>query len=295
MSQPLLSRLYKARQAAHGVPVTSWSAPPQVVVICNQKGGCGKTTTAINLAAGLGLKGYPSLLIDLDPQAHASLGLGFDVEHLSHTMYDLFQDRTRLFEEIIQPTRIQNLWLAPANHLLAGAQLELATVPNREHVLRQVISRLPTRFRFLVIDCSPSLNLLTINALAAADFCLIPLQPHYFALEGMKELFMTIELIHTQFNSRLEVLGILPMCVDRHARITRELLGQIRDYFHEQVTATMVRFSAELIEASIVGQPVFLYAPRSDGAKDYAELTEELFTRMSRVAAASPGNDGAPA
>jgi len=293
MDQPasLLQRLSEARYAS--VVAEPPSGAPVVMAVCNQKGGCGKTTTAINLAAGLGLRGYPTLLIDLDPQGNAGLGLGLDVERLTHTIYDLFHDPQRRLEDVIVPTKVPNLSLAPANALLSGAQLELATVLNREQVLRRVVRRLGPRFRYLIIDCSPSLNLLTINALAAADFCLVPLQPHYYALEGTRELFATIELIQERFNPALRLLGILPVLSESRTAVTRELLEQIRAYFREKVFETTIRFSAKLIEASIAGQPVLSYAPRSAGAQDYARLAEEVLARMREAVLAKPGGNGA--
>lgn len=280
--KPLLAQLYEARRMAGGIFSESSAGSSQVVAVCNQKGGCGKTTTAISLAAGLALKGHPTLLIDLDPQAHASLGLGFNVDCLPSTIYNLFQDPGRGLEEIIQASKVPNLAVAPASTLLSGAHLELATVVDREQILRQAIRRLGTRFRFLIIDCSPTLNLLTINALSASDFCLVPLQPHYYALEGMKELFTTIELIQKNFNPDLRLLGIVPVLVDGRSRITREILGQIRDYFKSEVMESAIRLSPKLIEASIVGQPAQIYAPRSCGAQDYTQLVDEVLIRIEK-------------
>lgn len=290
MSDPapsILSRLYEVRQAAMRVSATPPAGVPKIITICNQKGGCAKTTTALNVAACLGLKGYSTLLIDLDPQANATLGLGVDVENLTATVYDVFQDIRRRFEEIFFPTAVSNLYLAPASPLLAGAQLELATLLNREQVLRQALQRMTPRFHYVIIDCSPSLNLLTINALTAATFCLVPLQPHYYALEGMKELFNTIELTQARFNPALRLLGIVPVLVDGHIPVTQEILGQIREYFQGQVTQVDIRVCEKFIEASIVGQPMVLYAPESGGADDYHRLTQELMARM-QGAASSP-------
>ena len=279
---PFLSRLYESRRLTSGGVTEGFEGPTRVLAVCNQKGGCGKTTTAINLAAGLGLKGYPTLLIDLDPQAHATLGLGIDPERLPHTIYDLFHDPSFRLEETLHPTKVPNLWVAPANALLAGAQLELATVINRQERLRQAIKQIGSRFRYLLMDCSPSLNLLTINALNAADYCLVPLQPLYYALEGMRELFTTLDLIRDGYNPGLNLLGILPVLVDGRARVTREILQQIRDYFKEQVLDSESRFSAKFVEASIVGQPVSLYSPCSRAAQDYGRLTEEILSRIRR-------------
>ena len=277
----ILSRLFDARRTVQEAP---YSAPNRldVIAICNQKGGCGKTTTAVNLAAGLAMKGFPTLLVDVDPQANASLSFGMDVERLPVTVYDLFSDSYRHADNAILQTKIPYLSLVPANSLLSGAQLELASVLNRENVLRQVIRRFASRFRFVIIDCSPSLNLLTINALVASDYVLVPLQPHYYALEGMKELFTTIELIHERFNSDLSLLGILPVFVDSRTRVIRDLLEQIRSYFKEQVTTSEIRFSSKIIESSIAGQPVIQYAPYSAVARDYQQLSDEILVRIEQ-------------
>ena len=276
-----LSHLYEARRAM-GSTTETMTGPARVVAICNQKGGCGKTTTAINLAAGLSLRGDPTLLIDLDPQGHATLGLGVDGERLTHTIYDLFHDSQSRLEDLAITTRVPLLSLVPANALLAGAQLELGTGLGREQVLQQAIVRLAPRFRHILVDCSPSLNLLTINALTAADFCLVPLQPHYYALEGMKELFTTIELMKERFNPKLRLLGIVTVLVDGRMRITRELLAQIQGYFQGQLMQSSIRLSPKLVEASIAGQPAVLYAPASSGAQDYSKLTEEVLARMEQ-------------
>lgn len=294
--KPLLAQLSEARRIAQELAARpAASGSPQVIAICNQKGGCGKTTTAINLAAELGMKGYPTLLIDLDPQAHASLGLGVDVESLTRTVYHLFQEPHGRLDEIIVPTNVPNLSLAPADWLLAGAQLELATVLGREQVLRQAVKHVPPRFRYLILDCSPSLNLVTINALTAADFCLVPLQPHYYALEGMKALFTTIELIQERFNPALRLLGIVVVLVDARAQVVREMIEQIRGYFQGQVFKTAIRLSTKLIESSIIGQPVSRYAPRSTGALDYARLTEEVLARLHHQTLDPVTEHGTPA
>ena len=251
----------------------------QTIAVCNQKGGCGKTTTSINLAAGLALKGYPTLLIDLDPQANATLSFGLDVDQLRVTIYDLFSDPQRPLEEAIVPTNVPQLSIIPANFLLSGVQIELASTLNRENLLRQIVKRLSARFRYIILDCSPTLNLLTINALTASQYVLVPVQPHYYALEGMKELFTTIELTQERFNPDLRLLGILPVFVDGRLLIVRELLGQIRSYFEGRVLKSSIRFNSKLIEAPIAGQPIFLYARRSPGAKDYRSLTEEVLSK----------------
>lgn len=251
------------------------------IAICNQKGGCGKTTTAINLGAGLAMKGRRTLLIDLDPQCHATLGLGFELSALKRTVYDLFRGQHRL-EEVVVPTQIEGLFLAPASSLLSGSALELCTVLDRETILRDALRELPVWYEYILIDCSPSLSLLTLNALVSADHVLVPLQPHYFALEGMRELFQTLDLVRERFNPNLKLLGILPTMVDRRHRVNRDLFSQIREYFADQVLSTHVRFSPRLVEASIAGQPVMIFDFDSRGSKDYRQLTNEVLRRLHR-------------
>ena len=279
--KPILSRLYEARQALQSQRADA-SGLCQIVAICNQKGGCGKTTTAVNLASRLALRGFPTLLVDLDPQANAGLSFGLDVERLPVTIHDLFCDPHRTLDDVIIQTHVPHLSLMPSNSMLSGARIELATVLNREQVLRRILRRLGARYRYVIIDCSPSLDLLNVNALAAADYALVPLQPHYYALEGMKELFTTIEIVQERMNPALRLLGILPVLVDERVLVVRELLEQIRDYFKDQVLPVAIHISVELIEASVVGQPALLYAPQSQGAHDYEQLTDEVVARTNQ-------------
>lgn len=279
-SQSLLSRLYQARRENLWGGERWLGRAAQVIAVCNQKGGCAKTTTAINLAAGLSRRDHPTLLMDLDPQAHASLGLGFEVGRIAHTLYDLFHAPGCRLESIILPTKTTNLFLAPANALLSGSQVELVSVPRREQVLRRAIRELSLRFRFILIDCSPSLNLLTLNALVAADYVLVPVLSQYYALEGMKELFSTLDLVRERFNARLKLLGILPVMVDDRLQVSQEILQQIRDYFKDRMMQTSIQLNAEVLEASIAGQPVAAYAPDSQGAREYEGLVEECLHRL---------------
>lgn len=250
-----------------------------IVVIANQKGGCGKTTTAINLSSALANKNFKVLLVDLDAQAHASLGLDIDVDRLSYSIYDVMVRNLEL-EQSIVPTHIERLDIVPATSMLTGAQLEIADLLGREVILKTAIYKMlntkQREYDYIVIDCSPSLNLLTINGLASAKSLLIPIQAHYFSLEGMKELFSTIKIVKERLNSGLEVIGILPTLFDTRTRMTREILNQIKEYFKDKVFRTVIRMNIKLAEAQANKKSIFEYDKNSNGAKDYLALTEEV-------------------
>ncbi|MDP3787363.1 MAG: AAA family ATPase [Candidatus Omnitrophota bacterium] len=255
----------------------------QIVAVTNQKGGCAKTTTAINLAACLAEKGYKVLLVDLDPQAHASLGLGIDKDNIDRTVYDVLINNVEL-NEIILRTQVERLDIAPSNSLLSGAQLELASILGRESVLRIAIRKLLLRkdYDFIFFDCNPSLNLVTINALVAAEAILIPLQTHYYSLEGMKELFSTIEIVRERLNPDLHILGILATLYDTRTKISAKMLEQIRDYFKDKVFNTVIRNNVKLCEAPIYKKPIHIYDRNCAGTQDYFSLTEEIVAKTQR-------------
>ncbi len=261
----------------NGPPKQSLNIP--IIAIANQKGGTGKTTTAINLSAALAKKGLSTLLIDIDAQAHASLGLGVEVENLSYSIYDVMVKNIEL-DLAILPTKIKNLDIVPAASVLTGAQLEIADLLGREMVLRSAIYKMVNtsqrRYDYLIIDCSPSLNLLTINSLVAATTLLVPIQTHYFSLEGMKELFSTIQIVRDRLNSELGILGILPTLFDTRTRMNRDILSQIRRHFKEKVFSTPIRMNVKLAEAQIHKKSIFDYDANSNGAKDYLALTERV-------------------
>lgn len=263
------------------------------IAVCNQKGGCAKTTTAINLSACLAQKGYKVLLIDLDPQAHASLGLGLDVDNLERSIYDVLIENFSL-ESIIHKTASFNLEIIPANSILSGAQLELANMLGRETVLKIALRklRLIKKYDFIFLDCSPSLNLITINALVAANCVLIPIQTHYYSLEGMRELFSTIDIVKERLNFELEILGILATLFDRRTKVSHEVLAQIRVYFKEIVFKTVIHNNVKLCEAPIYKKPIHLYASSSQGSKDYQSLAEEVIALTGYAPQPVPTNTG---
>jgi chromosome partitioning protein len=250
-----------------------------IIAIVNQKGGVGKTTSCINLAAGLAKKNFKVLIIDLDPQSNASLGLAVNVDQYSSSIYDVLVHNMEL-EQAIVPTYIKNLDIAPASSLLTGAQLEIADLLGRERLLRTSVWKMLNAhiryYDYILLDCSPSLNLLTINGLVAAQCVLVPIQAHYFSLEGMKELFSTLKVVRDRINSGLEILGILPCIVDIRKKMAREMLDQLKDYFKEKMLQTVIRMNSALAEASAHGKSIFDFNPYCNGAKDYAQLVEEV-------------------
>ncbi len=254
-------------------------ADTTIITIANQKGGCGKTTTAINLSSALVKKNFKVLLIDLDAQSHASLGLGIDVDNLNISIYDVIMKNFQL-ESSVFHTYLKNLDIVPASSMLTGAQLEIADLLGREGILRTAIYRMINtsreKYDYILIDCSPSLNLLTINGLVSANFVLIPIQTHYFSLEGMKEIFSTIKVVKERLNMGLQILGILPTLYDRRTRMNRDILAQIQEYFKDKVFKTPIRMNIKLAEASANKKSIFDYASSSNGARDYAALTEEV-------------------
>jgi chromosome partitioning protein len=259
----------------------------KTIAICNQKGGVGKTTTAINLGAYLALSGKRTLLIDIDPQGNGTSGLGINKHDLKISIYDL------LIEEIdpkpiIIATGISNLSLLPSTISLTGAEVELVGVMGREYRLKKALLTLSTEYDFILIDCPPSLGLLTINALAAADSVLIPIQCEYYALEGLSQLVNTINLVKVNINSQLAIEGVLLTMADYRTNITNEVIAEARKFFKEKVYNTVIPRNVRLTEAPGFGKPIALYDKTSMGAQRYNEFTNEL------LGIAKDGNYGQP-
>jgi chromosome partitioning protein len=255
----------------------------RILCISNQKGGVGKTTTAINLAASLAAAERRTLLIDLDPQGNAGSGLGVDRSSLTASVYDALIDGKPL-TELVHPTELRFLDVVPATADLTGAEVELVALDRREHRLKDALKPLVKDYDYVLIDCPPSLGLLTLNALAAADAVLIPLQTEYYAMEGLAQLMSTIELVQRSLNPRLEVEGILFTMFDSRANISHQVAGEVKRVFPDLVFDAVVPRNVRLAESPSFGKPVLLYDIKSKGCEAYLAVGRELIKRERKRA-----------
>ena len=248
-----------------------------VYAIANQKGGVGKTTTAVNLAACVAEAGFESLLIDIDPQCNATVGLGLPKDS-EKTVYDLLRSETTI-EEITLPTAIEHLWLAPASPDLAGATVELPRIAGSETTLKEALATVRSRYSFTLLDCPPSLGPLTVNALVAADRMIVPVQAEYFALEGLAGLLDTLTLIQRELNPRLTIAGMVLTMYDARTRLAQDVEREIREHFPDLVFETVIPRNVRIGEAPSFGLPVTHHDPHCAGAGAYFELAKEVAAR----------------
>jgi chromosome partitioning protein len=248
---------------------------PRILAIANQKGGVGKTTTAVNLSAALAELGHRVLVIDLDPQGNATTGLGVNPRNLEHTVYDVLTQETPL-EDCIEPTSVRNLFVVPATIDLAGAEIELVPAFSRELRLRKAIEALDGEFDYTVIDCPPSLGLITVNGLAAATEVVVPIQCEYYALEGLGQLLRNVSLVQSNLNPALEVSAIVLTMYDARTKLSDQVAAEVRSHFGDKVCRNIVPRTVRLSEAPSFGQPITVFDPSSRGAIAYRELAKEV-------------------
>ena len=247
----------------------------KVVSIANQKGGVGKTTTSINLSTILAKKGKKVLLIDADPQGNASSGVGIDREEIEVSVYDALINDVPI-DDIVKKTNIKNLNICPSNINLAGAEVELVSMMSREHRLKEKLDEVKDNYDFIIIDCPPSLGLITLNAFTASDSVLIPVQCEYYALEGLGQLLNTISLVKKHLNKDIEIEGALLTMYDIRTNLSNQVVKEVKKYFNDKVYKNVIPRNVKLSEAPSYGMPISIYDPRSKGAKSYEKFVKEF-------------------
>ncbi len=250
----------------------------KIIAIANQKGGVGKTTTAINLSASFAVLEYKTLLVDADPQANSTSGVGFDPRNIKTSIYECIIDDVEP-QNIILNTKTPYLDLIPAHIDLVGAEIEMINLPNREKMMRKVINKVKDNYDFIIIDCSPSLGLITVNSLTAADSVIIPVQCEYFALEGLGKLLNTIKIIQTRLNNDLDIEGILLTMFDVRLRLSKQVVEEVKTHFQQMVFDTLINRNTRLSEAPSFGETIIMHDADSTGAINYLNLAREILQK----------------
>ncbi len=256
----------------------SFNSMGRVLAIANQKGGVGKTTTAINLAASIAAAEVSVLLIDIDPQANATSGIGTSIGDDVKTIYEVLIENEDI-ENIIVKSSLPYMDVVPSHINLVGTEVELIDVPERERVMKKALMNVKHKYDYIIIDCPPSLGLITLNSLTASDAVLIPVQAEYYALEGLGQLLNTISIVRKHLNPSLEIEGVLITMYDSRLRLSNQVADEVKNYFKDKVFSTFIRRNVKISEAPSHGKPVILYDAQSIGSKDYMDLAHELFTR----------------
>ncbi len=251
----------------------------RIIAIANQKGGVGKTTTAINLSASLAERGQKVLVIDADPQGNTTSGLGYEKNELEYTLYDLMLGQCGVDDCTFENDFVDNLDIWPSNINLSGAEIELLGVENREYILREAVNQVREDYDFIIIDCPPSLNMLTVNAMATADTVLVPIQCEYYALEGLTQLMHTVNLVKERLNSDLEIEGVVFTMYDARTNLSLQVVDNVKENLNQNIYKTIIPRNVRLAEAPSYGIPITVYDPKSAGAESYRMLADEVLNR----------------